>query len=75
MKKFQFFLISSFLIFGALSSKLKAQISPAKKYGKLFVQVQMSGIFNDSKTFVDAVARKPPDEIMRKYKAEKNRAG
>jgi len=75
MKKFQFFLISYFLIFGALSPKLKAQISPAKKYGKLFVQVQMSGIFNDSKTFVDAVARKPPDEIMRKYKAEKNRAG
>jgi alpha,alpha-trehalase len=61
-----------FLIFPV---RLAAQISPAKQYGNLFVQVQMTHIFDDSKTFADCIALKPPDVIMERYKAEKNDSG
>jgi alpha,alpha-trehalase len=73
MKKSYFFLYSIvFAIFVILPLNLAAQVSPAKQYGNLFVQVQMAPVFSDSKTFVDCIARKPPDVIMTKYKAEKN---
>lgn len=43
--------------------------SPADIYGSLFEQVQMRRIFADGKSFVDAVPRRPADEIMRQYHA------
>jgi alpha,alpha-trehalase len=55
--------------------RLAAQISPAKQYGDLYVQVQMSPIFDGSKTFADCIALKSPDVIMKRYKAEKNNSG
>ncbi len=39
--------------------------------GELFKAVQLSGIFKDSKTFVDAVPKKSPEEILQKYNSQK----
>jgi alpha,alpha-trehalase len=40
---------------------------PARDLGRLFHDVQMSGIFGDSKTFVDARPLTPPADILRHY--------
>lgn len=56
-----------------LPESLFAQISPAKVYGPLFVRVEMSHLFKDSKTFVDCIALNPPGVIMKRYKAEHNK--
>ncbi len=49
--------------------------SPDELYGQLFVDVQMSGIFPDSKTFPDCVPKASPEEIVAAYEREKGRAG
>ncbi len=49
--------------------------SPDELYGRLFVDVQMSGIFPDSKTFPDCVPKASPEEIVAAYEREKGRAG
>ena len=41
-------------------------------FGELFHDVQMSGIFEDSKTFVDCVPKKSTDEILTAYKHSKD---
>jgi len=38
---------------------------------ELFTDVQLSGIFSDSKYFADAIAKIPQDEIFKKYQQEK----
>jgi len=38
---------------------------------ELFTDVQLSGIFSDSKYFADAIAKIPQDEIFKKYRQEK----
>jgi alpha,alpha-trehalase len=40
---------------------------PNVVYGKLFTDVQLSGIFKDGKTFVDCVPRKAPKDIVAAY--------
>lgn len=45
------------------------QPSPADLYGDLFVAVQERRIFDDGKTFADAVPREAPDVIMTDYRA------
>jgi alpha,alpha-trehalase len=50
----------------------KAGLSPDERYGVLFDSVQLSGIFPDSKTFVDCSPRIPTDSILAAY--ERNRA-
>jgi alpha,alpha-trehalase len=37
---------------------------PSELYGPLFVDVQMSRVFPDSKTFVDAVPKQDPGGIV-----------
>ena len=44
-------------------------------FGPLFEAVQMSGIFPDSKTFVDCIPRRSPEEILEAYQKEKTKAG
>ena len=39
-------------------------LSPSELFGALFTSVQASGIFDDSKTFADAVPLRTPDLIM-----------
>jgi alpha,alpha-trehalase len=48
---------------------------PARDLGPLFHDVQVAGIFADSKTFVDARWRLPPDVTALRYAAAKNEDG
>ncbi len=48
---------------------------PDLLYGTLFHDVQTSGLFADSKTFVDAVARQEPALIVTQYEQEKTQPG
>jgi alpha,alpha-trehalase len=48
---------------------------PAHDLGLLFQAVQLSGIFPDSKTFVDARPRSAPEEIVARYAAARDSAG
>jgi alpha,alpha-trehalase len=49
--------------------------TPREIYGALFEAVQTARILGDSKTFVDAVARHPPAEILRRYVEERAQPG
>ena len=51
-----------------------ARYDPAHDLGPLFHDVQMSGIFGDSKTFVDARPRFPPAEIVARSRGSDWRA-
>ncbi len=46
---------------------------PSQVYGPLFRQVELEPVFPDSKTFADAVPRKPAAQIMRLYRAQRPR--
>lgn len=49
--------------------------SPDQLYGELFTEVQLARIFPDGKTFVDAVPKMSPDEILLAFReAKKNPA-
>lgn len=43
------------------------------QYQQFFHDVQMARVFDDSKTFADAVAKKPVTEILKSYVQEKDR--
>ncbi len=43
--------------------------SPQQLYGPLFAAVQRARIFDDSKTFADAIPKRPPAAIMADYRA------
>lgn len=61
-------LLASWLFFFFVSSVFAQEIrTPDEVYGRLFTDVQKSGIFPDSKTFVDAVPLFPPDTIVKRY--------
>jgi len=49
--------------------------SPAKLYGQLFSDVQLAHVFEDGKTFVDALPKRPPEQIVAAYKKERLTAG
>jgi alpha,alpha-trehalase len=57
-------------LFAVFSTAAGAEAPPAPDavYGKLFEQVQLSGIFGDSKTFPDSIPKKAPAEIMADYR-------
>ncbi len=46
--------------------------SPDLLFGDLFRDVQLSGLFPDSKTFVDCIPRQKPEAILAAYYAEGN---
>jgi len=56
-------------------SPLPDTLSPADRYQELFVAVQSSAVFADSKTFVDCVPLMEPQAIMAAYRAQHLRAG
>lgn len=68
MKKWLF--ASCFLCLHAVGQQ--AIYHPQKDLGVLFSDVQMSGIFADSKLFADAIPKKPAKEIVKNYLAIKN---
>ena len=48
---------------------------PSRDLGELFHDVQMAGVFADSKTFADARPLVPPAEIVRRYASERGQPG
>lgn len=46
--------------------------APDVLLGDFFRDVQLSGLFSDSKTFVDSVPNRPVAEVLARYEAEKN---
>lgn len=50
--------------------KKKALQSPDEVYGKLFAEVQLGGVFEDSKTFVDCLPKYDPEYIVSAYETE-----
>ncbi len=44
---------------------------PWEELQELFVDVQMAGVFPDSKTFVDCTPKETPDVILQKYRDQK----
>lgn len=51
------------------------RLSPDERFGELFTQVQMTGVFSDSKTFVDSEPKYTTDKILKEYRAVKNQPG
>ncbi|TGE14096.1 alpha,alpha-trehalase TreF [Hymenobacter elongatus] len=49
--------------------------SPRQLYPGLFEAVQVARVYPDNKTFVDALPRKAPAEVMRAYNEQKNKPG
>ena len=49
--------------------------TPDELYGDLFVAVQMSSLFEDSKTFVDCIPKKDSEVILEAYQNEKSEEG
>jgi alpha,alpha-trehalase len=68
-------LFAGALLAVAAHARDAAPQSPSQLYGDLFHRVQIERLFADSKTFADASARTDPAEIMRRYEANKTRAG
>ncbi|HEU4669303.1 MAG TPA: alpha,alpha-trehalase TreF [Dyella sp.] len=50
-------------------------LSPADRYRELFVAVQRSRVFEDSKSFVDCVPRQSPKRILETYRADQGQPG
>ncbi len=79
MKKFSFLV---FIILAIFSCEQKIQeisssydlFKPWQIYPELFKEVQLSGIFEDSKTFVDCVPLKKPEIIREQFQSQKNEA-
>jgi alpha,alpha-trehalase len=46
-------------------------LSPDQVFGDLFIAVQTSKLFSDSKTFVDCIPHAAPEQILTQYEAEK----
>jgi alpha,alpha-trehalase len=49
--------------------------SPRQLYPGLFETVQLNRVYSDNKTFVDAVAKQPPADIVRAYARQKDTPG
>lgn len=50
-------------------------VSPAERYAELFVDVQSSGMFADSKTFPDCIPLAPPETILACYREQRDADG
>jgi alpha,alpha-trehalase len=48
---------------------------PDERFDELFIAVQISGLFSDSKTFVDAIPLYADEEILDAYQHRKNQPG
>ena len=70
MKRVRLFAVLTLLTACASAPRAKPDYyHPSRDLGRLFHDVQLSGIFEDSKTFVDARPRRRPDEIAELYDA------
>ncbi len=58
-----------------LAAAQKLPPSPRQLYPGLFEAVQLGRVYPDNKTFVDAVAKEPPAEVLRAYTQQKGAPG
>src|SRR5262245_23045104 len=58
------------LLVGCAAQPIKLPPTPSDLYGELFVDVQTQSVFADSKTFVDALPKRSPREILDAYRRE-----
>jgi alpha,alpha-trehalase len=65
--------VLGFIAFVACQSPEKVRIDFYST--NLFKEVQSQAIFPDSKTFVDCASKKPIDEVVKLYEAEKSKPG
>lgn len=72
MLRFFFVLL---LFYGTANAQQPYPPTPEKMYGQLFIDVQNSRIFNDSKTFVDCIPLIAPEEIVARYESEVQKKG
>ena len=56
--------------FAALPARSQPE-TPLQLYGELFVDVQLQRVFEDGKTFADAVPNDTPATILRRYREER----
>jgi alpha,alpha-trehalase len=63
----------SLLLVGCMTQPTR--LPPSEIYGELFHDVQTQDVFADSKTFVDALPERSPDEILAAYRRQKNEPG
>lgn len=59
----------------AASNPAPDDCSPADRYQELFIAVQSTNVFDDSKTFVDCAPLEAPEEILASYRATFRDAG
>lgn len=71
MKKF---LLALFIAFNCLCAQAQLK-TPRQLLPGLFEDVQLSDIFTDNKTFVDATPRRDPALIVHDYNEQKHKAG
>jgi alpha,alpha-trehalase len=71
MKKF-----AGLIVALCIATPAIAQVeTPSQLYGQLFEDVQMTHVFRDGKTFVDAVANDPPATILERWRQESGKPG
>ncbi|HWZ15401.1 MAG TPA: alpha,alpha-trehalase TreA [Mucilaginibacter sp.] len=63
------------MLLGVFSFARSQVLSPRQLFPGLFEAVQLSGIFPDNKTFVDAVPKRAPAQILKDYNDKKNQPG
>lgn len=51
---------------------MKYPLTPEGMYGELFEAVQLGGVFQDSKIFVDAIPQKPVPEILQNFRENRD---
>ncbi|WP_231459536.1 MULTISPECIES: alpha,alpha-trehalase TreF [unclassified Pedobacter] len=61
-----------FLLVNSISAKAQKELSPRQIYPGLFEKVQMQQIFPDGKSFVDAIPKIKPAEILAAFQSQKN---
>ncbi len=71
----RFLLILLLAICATANAQQGYPATPDKLYGQLFIDVQKSRIFPDSKTFVDCIPLIRPSDIMLKYEVEVKKKG
>ncbi|PRY49865.1 alpha,alpha-trehalase [Arcticibacter pallidicorallinus] len=75
-KSASFFIVLLILSLSACKQKTETKHqSPRDLFPGLFEAVQAGHVFEDSKTFTDCMPKRDPEDILKTYQEEKNKAG
>ena len=72
-----YILLFSILLISSLGCRRQAETKPEVSFydTELFKEVQLTGLFEDSKTFVDLVPKIPMNEVLERYERERQQEG